>query len=109
MYIPRRGDIVWIDFDPIKGHEQSGRRPALVLSHEAYNALSGRALFCPVTSRVRGHVFEVLHSGEKVKGAVLVDQVRSMDWRSRPVTFAEEAASEVVHDVEARLLTIVCE
>jgi mRNA interferase MazF len=108
-YIPRRGDIVWIDFDPTKGHEQSGRRPALVLSHKSYNALSGRALFCPITSRVRGHVFEVLHSGEKVIGAILVDQVRSMDWRSRPVTFAEAAEPEVIHDVEARLLAIVCE
>ena len=106
-YIPRRGDIVWIDFDSTKGHEQNGRRPALVLSPESYNALSGRALFCPVTSRVRGHVFEVLHSGDKVVGAVLVDQVRSMDWKSRPVAFVEIAEQDVVHEVEARLLAIV--
>ena len=106
-YIPCRGDIVWIDFDPTKGHEQRGRRPAIVISLDAYNGMSGRALFCPITSKIKGHVFDVLFEGEKVKGAILADQVRTMDWSKRDLVFVEKAPLFVADDVEGKLLTLI--
>ncbi len=106
-YIPSRGDIVWIDFDPVKGHEQSGRRPALVLSPEKYNAMSKRALICPVTSKVRGNVFEVVIEGKNIRRAILSDQIRTMDWSKRNVTFAEQISPSALSHVEAKLLTLI--
>lgn len=106
-YTPCRGDIVWIDFDPTKGHEQSGRRPAMVVSLDAYNLISGRALFCPITSKNKGHVFDVLFEGEKVKGVILADQVRTMDWSKRDLVFVEKASPAIADDVEGKLLTLI--
>jgi len=83
-YVPERGDAVWLTFDPQAGHEQAGRRPAVVILPRRYNRLSGLALFCPVTAQVKGYPFEVLLPPElPVHGAVLSDQVRSLDWRAR--------------------------
>ena len=106
-YIPCRGDIVWIDLDKKRGEEQSGRRPAMVVSLDAYNVMSGRALFCPITSKIRGHVFDVLFEGKKVKGAILADQVRTMDWSKRDLVFVEKAPIAVADDVEGKLLTLI--
>lgn len=106
-YIPRRGDVVWIDFDPKKGHEQSGRRPAIVVSPEKYNSVTKRALFCPITSKVKGYAFEVLVAVEDKTGAILVDQVRTLDWSKRDLAFIEKASPIVVDEVEAKLLTLV--
>lgn len=81
---PDRGDVVWITLAPHTGHEQAGRRPAIVLSPAAYNAKVGLALMCPVTSRVKGYPFEVtIPAGLPVSGVVLSDQVKSLDWRVR--------------------------
>ena len=83
-YVPERGDVVWLKFDPQAGREQAGRRPALVISPRSYNRKVGLALFCPITSRVKGYTFEVLlPEGGGAQGAVLCDQVKSLDWRSR--------------------------
>ena len=83
-YVPERGDAVWLTFDPQTGHEQAGRRPALVLSPRAYNGKSGFAIFCPVTSKIKGYPFEVvLPGGLPVSGAVLADQMSSLDWDAR--------------------------
>ena len=83
-YVPAQGDLVWFDFDPQAGHEQGGRRPAVVLSPKAYNQLIGLALVCPVTSREKGYPFEVkLPVGLPVVGVVLADHVKSQDWRAR--------------------------
>lgn len=83
-YVPDRGDAVWLTFDPQSGHEQSGRRPAVVLSPRAYNSKTSLAIFCPVTSRVKGYPFEVLiPDGLPIEGAVLADQIRSLDWKAR--------------------------
>lgn len=106
-YTPCRGDIVWIDFDPTKGHEQSGRSPAIVVSLNAYNIISGRALFCPITSKIKGHVFDVLFEGEKIKGTILADQVRTMDWSKRDLVFVEKAPASVADDVEGKFLTLI--
>lgn len=83
-YIPSRGDIVWLNFNPQAGHEQAGRRPALVLSPQAYNGKVGLAIFCPITSQIKGYPFEVLiPEGLKISGVILSDQLKSLDWRAR--------------------------
>ncbi len=79
-YIPDRGDIVWLSFDPQKGHEQSGRRPALILSPMSYNARVGLAICCPITSQVKGYPFEVnIPEGTPLQGVILSDQIKSLD------------------------------
>lgn len=83
-FVPERGDAVWLTFDPQAGHEQSGRRPAIVLSPKQYNGPTGLAILCPVTSQVKGYPFEViLPAGLPIQGAILADQVRNLDWRAR--------------------------
>lgn len=106
-YIPARGDIVWIDFDPTKGHEQKGRRPAIVISSEKYNAISGRALVCPITSKSKGYAFEVVYKGQHIQGAILADQVRTLDFRERNVIFIEQVSPGVVAMVGERIAAIV--
>ena len=90
-YIPRRGDIIWLDFDPQKGREQSGRRPALVLSRESYNARSGLAIICPITSKIKGYPFVIVIPVEicSINGAIPADQIGSFDWQGRNATFAD--------------------
>jgi mRNA interferase MazF len=86
--VPRRGDVVWLTFNPQAGHEQAGRRPAVVLSPLSYNAKVGLALLCPITSQVKGYPFEVsIPDGLPVAGAVLADQLKSLDWRARDAAF----------------------
>jgi len=83
-YVPQRGDVVWLTFNPQAGHEQAGRRPAVVLSPTAYNQKVGLAIFCPITNQIKGYPFEVLvPAGLAITGAILADQVKSLDWRTR--------------------------
>lgn len=93
-----RGDIVWLDFTPTKGHEQSGKRPALVISPKEYNAKSGLMLVCPITSKRKGYPFEVTISG-KIKGAILADQIRSVDWRARNANKADTLTNNKLREV----------
>ena len=107
-YIPERGDAVWITLDPQAGHEQAGRRPALVLSPSGYNGRVGLALFCPITSRVKGYPFEVpLPAGSPVMGVVGADQVKSLDWRAHEAARIGVISEEVVAQVLQRLLTLL--
>jgi mRNA interferase MazF len=107
-YVPARGDLVWLQFDPRPGHEQAGQRPALVVSPRSYNRRVGLALFCPVTSRVKGYPFEVvLPDTLRVKGAVLSDQLKSLDWKARKARRICGAPSVVLDEVTAKLLTLV--
>ena len=107
-YIPERGDAVWITLDPQAGHEQAGRRPALVLSPSAYNGRVGLALLCPITSQVKGYPFEVpLPAGLPVAGVVGADQVKSLDWRARKATRIAAVPEEVVTQVVSRLQTLI--
>ena len=109
-YIPERGDAVWITLDPQAGHEQAGRRPALVLSPAAYNGRVGLALLCPITSQVKGYPFEVpLPAGLPVAGVVGADQVKSLDWRARKVARIGAVPEEVVAEVVRRLQTLLGE
>jgi len=99
---------VWLHFDPQRGHEQAGRRPALVISPEAYNRKVGLALFCPVTSKVKGYPFEVLAPREsKLKGAILSDQIKSLDWRARRAAFLCRVPEGVMAEVLARIQALL--
>lgn len=107
-YAPGRGDIIWLQFTPQAGHEQAGRRPALVISPVGYNRKVGLALVCPITSNLKGYPFEVeLPQGLRAQGAVLCDQVRSLDWRARRAERLCPAPPEVVEEVIAKILTLV--
>lgn len=107
-YVPDTGHIVWLRFSPQAGHEQAGLRPALVLSPRSYNEKTSLALFCPITSRVKGYPFEVLlPSSGTVTGAVLADQVRSLDWRARSARFAAQAPPQAVNEVREKLSVLL--
>lgn len=99
---------MWLEFTPQTGSEQAGRQPALVISPKAYNGKVGLALFCPVTSRVKGYPFEVvLPEGSGVIGVVLADQLKSLDWRARKAKLIERASYELLAMVTARILPLL--
>ncbi|MFH2104184.1 MAG: endoribonuclease MazF [Chloroflexota bacterium] len=107
-YVPNSGDIVWITFNPQAGHEQAGRRPALVLSPAAYNGKVGLAIFCPITSQIKGYPFEVLiPAGQKISGAILSDQVKSLDWKARQAEFVCELPASTMDEVLQKLNTLL--
>ena len=108
-YIPKRGDVVWTDFDPAAGHEQMGKRPALVLSPAPFNKQVMIAMVAPITSRVRGHGFEVPLNGKKVEGVVLCQQVKMIDFTERGIQFTEKAPEIVTRDALAKVRAIVSE
>lgn len=90
-YVPRAGDLVWLDFDPQAGREQAKRRPALVVTDQAYNQASGLAVVCPLTSRRKPYPFALPVTVDKVEGAVLVDHLKSLDWAARHAAFHSKA------------------
>ena len=107
-YIPDSGDIVWITFNPQAGHEQAGHRPALVLSPKAYNGKVGLAILCPITSQVKGYPFEVLiPDGLEVNGAILSDQVKSLDWKARNAEFSCKLPAAAYNEVVEKLSTLI--
>ncbi len=107
-YVPNRGDVVWLQFNPQAGHEQAGHRPALVVSPKAYNAKVGLALFCPITSHVKGYPFEVvLPPGLRASGAILADQVKSLDWRARQAKRLGVVPTGVMEEVLAKIQVLV--
>jgi len=107
-YIPERGDLVWLAFNPQVGHEQAGRRPAVVLSPATYNGKVGLALFCPITSQVKGYPFEVaLPEGLPISGVVLADQVKSLDWRVREAERIAKLPDPIMQDVLPRVSALL--
>ena len=107
-YIPQRGDVVWITLNPQAGHEQAGRRPAVVLSPEAYNGKVGLAILCPITNQVKGYPFEVLiPAGMPVTGVILTDQVKSLDWRARDVKLICALPMETIGEVLQKIDTLL--
>jgi mRNA interferase MazF len=106
-YIPDRGDLVWVDFNPTRGREQAKVRPAIVISPKSYNKKTNLALMCLVTSVVKGYPFEVAVNDKKVSGVVLADHVRSLDWRTRNVKYIVKAKEGVTHEVLAKLLLLI--
>ncbi len=107
-YVPDRGDAVWIMLNPQAGHEQAGRRPAVVLSPAAYNGKVGLAIFCPITNQQKGYPFEVsIPKGVTVTGVILADQVKSLDWRARQAEFIAKLPEETVVEVLSKLNTLL--
>jgi mRNA interferase MazF len=107
-YVPDAGDFVWLTFDPQAGHEQSGRRPALILSPKTYNQKAGVAIACPISTRLKGYPFEMAVPEEcRVSGVVLSDQVKSLDWKERGAEPAGKAPVAVVEQVLARLAPLL--
>ena len=105
-FVPDRGDVVWLQFDPQAGHEQSGRRPALVLSPAAYNQRSGLMICCPTTTRIKLYPFEVRLAGEPAS-VVLADQVRSLDWRARRAEPKGRVNAAEFAEVQAKLRALI--
>jgi mRNA interferase MazF len=107
-YVPDAGDLVWLTFDPQAGHEQRGRRPALILSPRSYNSKARLAIACPITSHAKGYPFEVsLPPGGKISGVVLADHVTNLDWQARRVEFEAKAPDDTVTDVRERLRVLL--
>lgn len=107
-YVPQRGDVVRINMNPQAGHEQAGSRPAVVLSPRNYNGKTGLAILCPVTSHIKGYPFEVvLPAGLPVSGAILSDQVKSLDWRVRNAELIGTLPDEVVSEIMQKLGTLL--
>jgi mRNA interferase MazF len=107
-YIPERGDLVWLTFNPQAGHEQAGRRPAVVVSPKAYNGKVGLGLFCPITSQVKGYPFEVaIPEGLPVGGVILADQVKSLDWKRRKVENIGILPAEAIQELQEKLGVLI--
>jgi mRNA interferase MazF len=105
---PKRGDVVWLDFNPQAGREQAGRRPALIISPVSYNRKTGLALACPVTSKAKGYPFEVeIPSNLPVEGVALVDHLRSIDWRARNARRICELPAEALEEACAKIKALV--
>jgi len=107
-YVPERGDAIWINFNPQAGHEQAGRRPAIVLSPRSYNGKVGLCLLCPITNQVKGYPFEVIvPAGLGVTGVVLSDQAKSLDWRVRNAEFINDLPEAVTLEVLKKLKSLL--
>lgn len=106
--MPARGDIVWLRFDPQAGHEQAERRPALVVSPRSYNERVRLALFCPLTSSVKGYPFEVaVATAGRAEGAILADQIKSLDWRARQARKFDQVSDETLAEVLGKIGALV--
>jgi mRNA interferase MazF len=107
-YIPERGDIIWLNFNPQAGHEQAGLRPAVIISPSSYNGKVNLAICCPITNHVKGYPFEVaVPQNFKTSGVVLSDQLKCLDWKIRGATFIEKLPDDVTQDILAKISTLV--
>lgn len=107
-YVPDRGDLIWLEFNPQSGHEQNGHRPALVISPKSYNQTVGLALICPITSKIKNYPFEVLlPENFKISGAILSDQIKSLDWNFRKAKFIAKAPIQVITETIEKIMVII--
>lgn len=102
-YIPELGDIVWLNFNPASGHEQQGKRPAIVISPKKYNEKTGLGLFCPITSKVKDYPFEVKIKKNKINGVVLSDQIKSLDWKTREIEFITKETQKKIEEIISKI------
>jgi mRNA interferase MazF len=105
-WVPDRGDVIWLEFDPQAGHEQAGHRPALVLTPARYNEKRGMAICCPLSTKIKGYVFEVVVS-DNPPSVVLADQVKSLDWKARRATKKGVVRAEVLAEVQAKIAALM--
>ncbi|MBI4384225.1 MAG: endoribonuclease MazF [Nitrospinae bacterium] len=108
-YVPERGHIVWLDFNPRAGHEQAGHRPAMVISPKYYNERSGLVVVCPITSKVKDYPFAVGLPVSVGGGCILVDQIKSVDWAARQAMFKSKVAKKVLDEVIGKLSVLIFE
>jgi len=107
-YIPDRGDLVWLDFTPQAGHEQRGKRPALVLSPKIYNEKSSLCIVLPITSKIKGYPFEVsLPKGLEIEGVILSDQIKNLDYRAREIAFVSKLPDSTLGLVQKNVMALV--
>lgn len=106
-YIPNRGDIVWLNFTPQAGHEQKGKRPAIIISPKAYNEKTRLALCCPITSNEKGYPFEVQVKGKKVHGVILSDHLKNLDWKARKVKFIEKVKRKTLTECLEKIAVLI--
>lgn len=106
-YVPKSGDIIWLEFDPQAGKEIQKTRPALTISPYSYNLKTGLGLFMPITSKIKGYPFEVVISEGGMHGAILCDQIRSLDWKARKAKFVAHLSTPVLEDVLAKFLVLL--
>ena len=106
-YIPERGDIVWLNFNPQAGHEQMGKRPAMVISPKEYNEKTGLGLFCPITSKIKNYPFEVRIKNKMIDGVVLSDQIKSFDWGVRKIEFIIKESKEKIQEITNKLNVLI--
>jgi len=106
-YIPNKGDIVWLNFSPQAEYEQKGKRPALIISPKEYNQKTHLALCCPITSNQKCYPFEVMTSGRKIKGVILADHLKSVDWKIRKARFVEKAKSRVLSECIEKINVLI--
>jgi len=108
-YVPERADLVWLNFDPQAGHEQKGKRPAIVISPKEYNGKTGLGLFCPITSKIKGYPFEVKIENKKISGVVLSDQIKSLDWETRKIEFITKETPEIADEIISKIGVLLFE
>ncbi len=106
-YTPRQGDIVYLDFNPQSGHEQKGKRPALIVSNKVFNSHLGLAFACPITNTDRGYPFHIKLHNTKTSGFVMCEQMKSLDYNAREISFVEKVDSEIVETAMAILNSIL--
>jgi mRNA interferase MazF len=108
-YVPDRGDIIWLNFNPQMGHEQEGKRPAIVISPKEYNGKVKLGLFCPITSQEKQYPFEVKIKNEKINGVALSDQIKSLDWTKRSIEYIINATEEEIKEVIEKINILINE
>ena len=106
-YVPDTGEVVWLEFDPQAGHEQAGHRPALVISPASYNGKTGLMVCCPMSTKIKGHPFEVVTQVDGVDCAVLSDQVKSLDWKVRHAKKKAIVSEDVLMHVRAKMKALL--
>ncbi len=107
-YIPERGDVIWLEFNPQAGHEQAGKRPALVISPEAYNQKTSLLIVCPITSHIKGYPFEVRLPGNlPLQGVILADQVKNLDWQARNAQFVCKTPKNIIEEVNMKIRLLI--
>ena len=107
QYIPDKGDVIWLNFSPQAGYEQKGNRPALVISTKMYNQKTHLALCCPITSRQKKYPFEVITNSKKVKGVILADHIKSVDWKIRKAQFIEKVNNKTLSECIEKITVLI--
>jgi len=106
-FVPDKGDLVWLNFTPQSGHEQSGRRPAVVISPSEYNGKTGLGIFCPLSSKEKGYPFEVKIKNDRISGVVLSDHLKSLDWETRKAELISKVTENELGEILEKIKVLI--